>query len=157
MKIKSNVFKFCVAYDYPLIDFLCVKNMGFQKYPNCCGQDLSIHTARDVWEEEGRPGGESGEGGVLWNCSRTKKITNHESRISNFHFSFRVTQTAFEVPFLILLLGKGKRVSEKTAWKWRKEKARLQIATYKNSSFSFDAFIIFIYLWKVSKLKIRGK
>ena len=116
MKIKSNVFKFCVANDYPLVDFLCVKNMGFQKYPNCCGQGLSIHTAGDVWKEEGRQGGESGEGGgVLWHCSRTKKITNHESRISNFHFSFRVTQTACEVPFLILLLGKGKRVSEKTA------------------------------------------
>ena len=42
----------------------------------------------------------------------------------------------------------------KTAWKWRKEKARLQIATYKNSSFSFHAFIAFIYLWEVSKLKI---
>ena len=114
MKIKSNVFKFCVANDDPLVDFLCVKNMGFQKYPNCCGQGLSIHTAGDVWKEEGRPGGESG-GGVLWHCSRTKKITNYESRISNFHFSFRVTQTACEVPFLILLLGKGKRVSEKTA------------------------------------------
>ena len=63
MKIKSNVFKFCVANDYPLVHFLCVKNMGFEKYPNCCGQGLSIHTTGDVWEEEGRPGGESGGGG----------------------------------------------------------------------------------------------
>ena len=38
-----------------------------------------------------------------------------------------------------------------------KEKARLQIATYKNSSFSFDASMVFIYLSEVSKLKIREK
>ena len=37
------------------------------------------------------------------------------------------------------------------------EKARLQIATYENSSFSFDGFIFFIYLPEVSKLKIREK
>jgi len=31
----------------------------------------------------------TGDGGwVLWNGSRTKKVTNHESRTSNFHFSF---------------------------------------------------------------------
>ena len=51
------------ANDYPLVDFLCVKNMGFPKYPNCCGQGLSSHTAGDVWEEEGRTGGEAGRGG----------------------------------------------------------------------------------------------
>ena len=127
MKIKSNVFKFCVANDYPLVDFLCVKNMGFPKYPNCCGQGLSIHTAGDVWEEEGRTGGEAGRGGggVLWHCSRTKKITNHDSRISNFHISFRVTQAVCEVPLLILLLGKGisgKRVSEKQLESGEKKK-----------------------------------
>ena len=54
------MFKSCVANDYPLVHFLCVKNMGFQKYPNCCGQGLSIHMAGDVWEEEGRTGGEAG-------------------------------------------------------------------------------------------------
>ena len=29
-----------------------------------------------------------GGGWVLWHGSRTKKVTNNESRISNFHFSF---------------------------------------------------------------------
>ena len=38
--------------------------MGFPKYPNCCGQGLSSHAAGDVWEEEGRTGGEAGRGGV---------------------------------------------------------------------------------------------
>ena len=64
-------------------------------------------------------------GGVLWHCSRTKKITNHDSRISNFHISFRVTQAVCEVPLLILLLGKGisgKRVSEKQLESGEKKK-----------------------------------
>ena len=127
MKIKSNVFKFCVANDYPLVDFLCVKNMGFPKYPNCCGQGLSIHTAGDVWEEEGRTGGEAGRGGVgsSGTVHRPKKITNHDSRISHFHLSFRVTQAVCEVPLLILLLGKGisgKRVPEKQLESGEKKK-----------------------------------
>ena len=74
MKIEANVFKFCMAYDYPLVGLLCVKNMGFQKHPNCCGQGLGIHTAGYVWKEKGRTGGNRGGGGVvLWHRSRTKK------------------------------------------------------------------------------------
>ena len=34
--------------------------------------------------EEGRTGG--GGGGGLWHDSRTKKVTNHGSRILKFHF-----------------------------------------------------------------------
>ena len=118
---EYGVSKILCANDYPLVDFLCVKHMGFPKYPNCCGQGLSIHTAGDVWEEEGRTGGEAGwGGGVLWHCSRTKKITYHDSRISNFHISFRVTQAVCEVPLLILLL--GKRVSEKQLESGEKKK-----------------------------------
>ena len=29
--------------------------------------------------------------GALWHASRTKIVTNHESRIASFHFSFLVT------------------------------------------------------------------
>ena len=49
-----------------------------------------------------------------------------------------------------------KKILKKTknSLKVAKKKARLQIATYKNSSFSFDAFIFFIYLPEVLKLKI---
>ena len=53
------------------------------------------------------------------------KKTNHDSRISNFHISFRVTQAVCEVPLLILLLGKGisgKRVSEKQLESGEKKK-----------------------------------
>ena len=39
--------------------------------------------------------------------------------------------------------------------KWKKEKARLQIATYENSALSFAAFIVITYLPEVSRLKIR--
>ena len=45
--------------------------MGFPKYPNCCGQGLSSHAAGDVWEEEGRTGGEAGRGGVGGGSSGT--------------------------------------------------------------------------------------
>ena len=48
-------------------------------------------------------------------------------------------------------------MSEKQLKSGEKKKAILQIATYKNSSFSFTAFIVFIYLPEVSKLKIREK
>ena len=80
------MFKSCVANDYPLVHFLCVKNMGFQKHPNCCGHGLSIHMAGDVWEEEGRTGGEAGggEGGGPLALFTDQKLTNHESGISTF-------------------------------------------------------------------------
>ena len=49
----------------------------------------------------------------------------------------------------------GKAVSEKQLESGEKKS---KTGTYKNSSFSFDAFIVFIYLSGVSKLKLtEGK
>ena len=49
----------------------------------------------------------------------------------------------------------GKAVSEKQLESGEKKS---KTGTYKNSSFSFDAFIVFIYLSGVSKLKFtEGK
>ena len=52
--------------------------------------------------------------------------------------------------------GKRVHVSEKTV-PWQKGKERLQIATYRPSSFSFDVFIVFIHLPWVLKLKMTRK
>ena len=52
----------------------------------------------------------------FWHSSRTKIVTNQESRIANLHFSFRVTYSACKVPFFILFFRKEKivkRVPEK--------------------------------------------
>ena len=52
----------------------------------------------------------------FWHSSRTKIVTNQESRIANLHFSFRVTYSACKVPFFILFSRKEKivkRVPEK--------------------------------------------
>ena len=97
--------------------------------------------------------------GALWHGSRTKKVTNHESQISNFHFSFESHNQHVKYRFLSCSSAKRKVVKEclKNSSKWRKEKARLQIATYKNSSISFNAFTFFIFLPEFSKLKVRGK
>ena len=61
--------------------------------------------------------------------------------------------------FFTLFLRKeqsGKRVSDKTA-KWQKAgKERLQIATYRPSSYLFDVFIVLIPLREVSKLNRKS-
>ena len=56
--------------------------------------------------------------------------------------------------FILFLRKKisGKGASEKQFESGEKKKARLELN--KNSSFSFDAFIVFIYFSGVSKLKI---
>ena len=57
--------------------------------------------------------------------------------------------------FILFLRKKisGKGASEKQFESGeKKKKARLEL--YKNSSFSFDAFIVYIYFSEVSKLKI---
>ena len=56
--------------------------------------------------------------------------------------------------FILFLRKKisGKGASEKQFESGEKKKARLELN--KNSSFSFDAFIVYIYFSEVSKLKI---
>ena len=79
-------------------------------------------------------------------------VTNHESQ--TFISVFKSHKSACKLPFFILILRKeksAKRVPEKQLKSGEKKKQD------RNSSFSFDAFIFFIYLPEVSKLKIRGK
>ena len=79
-------------------------------------------------------------------------VTNHESQ--TFTSVFKSHNQHVNYRFLILFLRKeksAKRVPEKQLKSGEKKKLD------RNSSFSFDAFIFFIYLPEVSKLKIRGK
>ena len=59
-----------------------------------------------------------------------------------------------DTAFILFLRKKisGKGASEKQFESGEKKKARLELN--KNSSFSFDAFIVYIYFSEVSKLKI---
>ena len=60
--------------------------------------------------------------------------------------------------FYLVLTQKKKVVKQSLKNSLKVAKKKSKTGTYKNSSFSFDAFIVFIYLSGVSKLKLtEGK
>ena len=65
---------------------------------------------------------------------------------------------ACKVLFLTCSFAKKKVVKQSLKNSLKEAKKKSKTGTYKNSSFSFDAFIVFIYLSGVSKLKLtEGK
>lgn len=77
--------------------------------------------------------------GGLWPGSRTKKVTSHESQISNFHFSFKSHNQHVKYRFLSCAYAKRKVVKEclKNSSKVGKRKS-------KTANSNLQKFIIFI-------------
>ena len=77
--------------------------------------------------------------GGLWYGSRTKKVTNHESQISNFHFSFESHNQHVKYRFLSCAYAKRKVVKE-----FLKNSSKLAKRKSKTANSNLQKFIIFI-------------
>ena len=77
--------------------------------------------------------------GGLWHGSRTKKVTNHESQISNFHFSFESHNQHVKYRFLSCAYAKRKVVKE-----FLKNSSKLAKRKSKTANSNLLKFIIFI-------------
>ena len=78
--------------------------------------------------------------GCFWHSLRTKIVANHESRMANFHFNFRVTYSAWKGWFLSCSFAKKKVLKEclKNSLKVAKRKSQ-------TTNSNLQKFIILIW------------
>ena len=77
--------------------------------------------------------------GALWHGWRTKKVTNHESQISNFHFSFESHNQHVKYRFLCCAYAKRKVVKE-----FLKNSSKVAKRKSKTANSNLQKFINFI-------------